>query len=131
MNKLKLFMRVVSSLMLVAFVVGLVAFVKANKSGELNTLYKEEPNTVKEKNEKIDAEDFSRAEINPAPTETTIVKMDSLPENATMPIAEKKVIKKKNTKKKYFNKKDRKNISLKSFSRGSLVPIEKVVQATK
>lgn len=129
MNKLKLIIRVASLAMLVAFIFGIIAFVKADKNGELKTLYQAETSVAKESISKIDVEDFSRAEINPVtPMSDSITntKMKTEKINANKPPVQKIANKKKTfiPKRKYAKK----NISFKSFSRGSLeiAPIRKV-----
>ncbi len=135
MNKLKIFIRVVSSLMLVSFVFGIFAFVKANKNGELKALYKDEQTVKKEDNTETNAANFRQEEKH------LIIPVDSL-DNATLSRStaiEKPdlnvTVKKKNTRnrKKYHSKRPEKFVSIESFSRGSLemVPIKKTIELEK
>jgi hypothetical protein len=128
MNKLKLVIRILTSVMLLAFIFGIVAFVKASKNGELNTLYKEEPIVVKDTIKDIDVEDFSRGKISAEtviPDSISNIKVDSdrVIANTNESRIQKKAVKRKPTKRKYTNKNNSKAVSLKSFSRGSLVKI--------
>jgi hypothetical protein len=128
MNKLKLVIRILTSVMMLAFIFGIVAFVKASKNGELNTLYKEEPIVVKDSIKDIDVEDFSRGKISAEtiiPDSISNIKVDSdrVIVNTNESRIQKKAVKRKPTKRKYTNKNNSKVVSLKSFSRGSLVKI--------
>jgi hypothetical protein len=127
MNKLKLVIRVLTSVMLLAFIFGIVAFVKASKNGELNTLYKEERIVVKDSIKDIDVEDFSRGKIyteSTAPDSISNIKVDSIAvikPNSEASTQKKAITKKyKKEKRQLKSKGETKFISVKSFSRGSL-----------
>lgn len=131
MNKLKLFIRVTSSAMLVAFVFGMVAFVKANKNGELNTLYKVESTVAKESISKTNEENFSSGNLNIIEIKRDSIDISKVENNKVKVNANKPKVQKNTFKKKTFipkRKYAKKNISFKSFSRGSLeiAPIRKV-----
>ncbi len=140
MNKLKLIIRVASLAMLVAFIFGIVAFVKADKNGELKTLYKTEPTAVIVSSPKVDVEDFSRGIISPPPNisdsiANNKVELPKLKLNVSKRIIQKSNVKKKTIvpKIKYIKKNRDKIISFKSFSRGSLerMPIRAIENTAK
>jgi hypothetical protein len=122
MIKLNFFVKMALYLMVGAFVFGIVAFVKANKSGELKNLYKTEPHKVDIITKEIEIEDFSRGEISPEPNDA--IKNDIAPIENEMD--KKLVLKKTNfnknfkATKKHTKKKTPKIVSFKSFSRSSL-----------
>jgi hypothetical protein len=122
MNKYKLFIRITTSAMLIAMVFGIVAFVKANKNGELKNLYKELPQKEIDKENSIEVEDFSRGIISPPPIEMDSVTVNKSAVNTDIltkeNIEEKKLVNKKTTTRKKKNK--IKIISYKSFSRGAI-----------
>ncbi len=129
MNKLKLFIRAVSFLMLIAFVFGIVAFVDASKTGDLKNLYKANSNQATNKDMKIEVDDFSRGEINPVEdnkiVEKKIEQTDTKIVVKDQSVAKKKVASKKT---RFPIKKSKKTLSFKSFSRGSLerIPIDTI-----
>ncbi len=140
MNKLKVFIRVASLAMLVAFVFGIVAFVKANKKGELKNLYKEAPIVVTVTPPKIDTEDFSRGIINPVKSKPDSMDKETNEQPKSKLTTAKQTVQKKAVKKKslmpklkYPKKSTPKIISFKSFSRGSLerMPIRAVQDTVK
>jgi hypothetical protein len=129
MNKLKLFVRAVSFLMLIAFVFGIVAFVDANKTGDLKNLYKENSHQAINENMKIEADDARNSEIIPVAINKIVDKKVNLTDKK-ITLKDESIAKKKPTNKKnrLSIKKSKKTLSFKSFSRGSLerIPIDKI-----